>query len=197
MRKPLLLMLLLTLAAIPAGAQKVYVDYDGATAFSQFHTFQFVETREDLRDTAPGVHREVVSALEQYAVDGGLEAVASDPDVYVAYYTADRGSLRLVLSDLGYTYGPDFTPGSYWDGGVGTRTPHSYTFKEGTLIIDVWEAETQRLIWRGMATSALSKNKEKNAKKVDKALKKIFKKWEEDYGGYARRLRLYQQSQDG
>lgn len=182
--------------AHPVAAQKVFVDYDGATAFSQFRTFQFVETREDLRDTSPGTHQAVVAALKQYAVDGGLEEVASDPDIYVAYYTADLGSLRLVLSDLGYTYGPEFTPGTYWDGGVGTRTPYSYTFKEGTLIIDVWEAEGERLIWRGMATAALSKDPEKNAKKADKALKKIFKKWEEDYGGHARRLRLYQESQE-
>ncbi len=195
MRKTLLACALMAAIAFPALAQKVYVDYDGATAFSQFRTFQFVETREDLRDTSPLLHKDVVSKLKGYAVDGGLTETDQDPDVYLAYYTADLGHLRLVLDDLDYTYGPDFQHGAYWKGGVGTRTPHSFTFKEGTLVIDVWEAETSRLIWRGIATAAMTKNTEKNVAKLDKALKKIFKKWEEDYGGYVRRLRLYQEQQ--
>ncbi len=196
MRKILLASALLALIALPVAAQKVYVDYDGATAFSQFRTFWFVETKEDLRDTNPLLHKDVVVALKKYAIEGGLTETNEDPDLYMAYYTADQGHLRLVLDDLDYAYGPDFQPGSYWDGGVGTRTPYSYTFKEGTMIIDVWEAETKRLIWRGMATAALSKNPEKNAAKVDKALRKIFKKWGEDYGDYVRRLRLYQEAQE-
>lgn len=195
MRHALLFVATFAFAALPAAAQKVYVDYDSAVAFSQFRTFQFVETREDLRDTSPSAHKDVVVALKRYAIEGGLKETDTEPDVYMAYYTADRGHLRLILTDLQYTYGPDFTPGTYWDGGVGTRTPHSYTFKEGTLIIDVWEAETQQLIWRGMATAALSKNPEKNVKKVDKALEKIFKKWGEERGDQIRALRKYKESQ--
>jgi len=187
--------LFLFLLALPALGQKVHVDYDGATAFSQYRTFQFYETREDLRDYSLTSHKKVVEQLRGYAEEGGLREVDTDPDVYVAYYSADRGDLRLVLSDLEYTYGSDFSLGSYWEGGVGSRTSNSFTFKQGTLIIDVWDAKEKRLVWRGMATSAVAKDPDKNDKKIARAIKKITKNWEEMYGGRVRALRKYQEAE--
>ncbi len=187
--------LFLFFLALPALGQKVHVDYDGATAFSQYRTFQFYETREDLRDYSLTSHKKVVQQLRDYAEEGGLREVDTDPDVYVAYYTADRGDLRLVLSDLEYTYGSDFSLGSYWEGGVGSRTSNSFTFKQGTLIIDVWDAKEKRLVWRGMATSAVAKDPDKNDKKIARAIKKITKNWEEMYGGRVRALRKYQEAE--
>ena len=196
MRFQSILTVFLFFTSLPALAQKVYVDYDGATAFSQYQTFQVKETKEDLRDFSRTSHQRLVEQLRAYALEGGLEEVESDPDVYVAYYTADRGNLRLVLGDLEYAYGPEFSLGSYWEGGVGTRTPNSFTFKEGTLIIDVWDAAEKRLVWRGIATAALSKNPDKNDKKIEKALKKITKDWEEMYGGRVRALRKYKAAEE-
>jgi hypothetical protein len=189
MRTPTILALLLLLTALPAAAQKVYVDYDNATAFSEYRTFQLVETAEDLRDTSRTSHELVVSELRRYATEGGLTEVDANPDFYLAYYTADRGDLRLALTDLRYGYGANFDFGGYWDGGVGTRAPNSFTFKEGTLIVDAWDAERQELVWRGMATAALSSNPDKNDKKIEKALKKIMKRWDEAKGYRVRAIR--------
>jgi hypothetical protein len=187
--------LCLIAASLPAVAQKVFIDYDNATAFSQYRTYQFKETREDLRDTYPDAHRDVVVKLKKYIQEGGMEEVQSNPDVYVAYYTADYRDLRLVLGDLEYTYGPDFSFGGYWEGGVGTRTPNSFQFREGTLIIDVWDAEEKQLVFRGIATAALAKNTEKNVEKLDKALEKIIKQWGEMKGDRVRAIRKLQEEE--
>jgi hypothetical protein len=100
-----------------------------------------------------------------------------------------------VLSDLEYTYGPDFALGSYWEGGVGNRTSNSFTFKEGTLIIDVWDAKRKQLVWRGMATATLAKDPDKNDKKIERSLKKMTKNWENMYGGRVRALRKHQEAE--
>jgi len=189
MKTPTILALLLLLSALPALAQKVYVDYDNATAFSEYKTFQYMETQEDLRDYSRTSHELVVSELSRYATEGGLEEVDSDPDFYLAYYTADRWDLNLAMSDLSYSYGDNFDLGGYWEGGVGTRTPDSFNFKQGTLIVDAWDAERQELVWRGIATATLSRDPDKNDKKIEKALKKIMKKWEAAKGGHVRALR--------
>lgn len=188
--------LVLAAVSLPAKAQKVYVDYDRATPFSQYRTYQFKETKEDLRNFSETLHRRVVDALRAYVTEGGLEEVDSDPDVYVAYYTADQSNLRLVLGDLEYTYGPDFSLGSYWEGGVGTRNLENFTFNEGSLIIDVWDAREKKLVWRGIATTALSKkNPQKNEKKLDRALEKIMKRWDEMYGAKVQAIRKHQLEQ--
>lgn len=187
----------LLLSALPALGQKVYVDYDNATAFSEYRTFQLVETKEDLQDTSRTSHQLVLRELRRYASEGGLTEVQSDPDIYLAYYTADRGDLRLALTDLRYGYGANFDFGGYWDGGVGTRAPHSFTFREGTLIVDAWDAERQELVWRGMATAALSKDPDKNDKKIEKALRKIMKRWDEAKGYRVRAIRQMKIEEEG
>ena len=183
--------LLLIVLALPATAQKVHIDYDNATAFSEYKTFSFRETPQDLRRFSPSLHAETVERLTGFAEEGGLTRDDTDPDVFMTYYAAYQGDLRLVLGDLGYTYGEAFTPGSYWNGGVGTRdvTKKSFTFKEGTVVIDVWDRERGLLIWRGMATAALKKDYLKNEAKLSKALDKLMKKWEAEYGARARAIR--------
>ena len=189
MRTPTILTLLLLLSALPTFAQKVFVDYDNATAFSEYKTFQYEETQEDLRDFSRTSHELVVRELRRYATEGGLEEVDSDPDFYLAYYTADRFDLNLAMSDLSYSYGDNFDLGGYWEGGVGTRTPYSFNFRQGTLIVDAWDAERKELVWRGIATATLSRDPDKNDKKIEKALKKIMKKWDEAKGYRVRAIR--------
>lgn len=193
----ILLVVFTVITATPALAQKVYVDYDRATAFSQYRTFQFKETREDLRNFSETLHRRVVNGLRNYIQEGGMEEVDADPDIYIAYYTADQSNLRLVLSDLEYTYGPDFSLGSYWDGGVGTRNLENFSFNEGTLIIDAWDAKEKKLIWRGIGTAAMATKKpEKNEQKLDRALEKIMKRWDEMYGAKVQAIRKHQMEQN-
>ena len=189
MRRTTLFILVLGLAALPTFGQKVFIDYDQATAFSEYMTFKFVETPEDLRDYSPFLHKWTVTELKELMTKAGLAEVEANPDIYMTYYTADRGDLRLVLGDLRYAYGADFDFGGYWNGGVGTRTPDSFTFKQGTLIIDVWEADGHNLIWRAIATAALSKKPAKNDKKLEKAVAKISKQWNKARGAYLQEVR--------
>ena len=88
---------------------------------------------------------------------------------------------------------------SFMQGGVGTRDVRekSYTFKEGTVVVDVWDRERKVLVWRGMATAAVKSDDERNEKKLDKALAKLMKKWEKMYGGHARALRKLKAEQGG
>ena len=48
---------------------------------------------------------------------------------------------------------------------------------DGTLIIDAWDAETQKLVWRGTSAQILKTNPEKLTAQIDEALDKIVKKW--------------------
>jgi hypothetical protein len=183
--------LLITAVAAPALAQKIHIDYDNATAFSEYSTFQFRDTRQDLRRVSAALHERTVRQITDYLSDGGLVEVASDPDIYVAYYAATSGDLVLTLGDLEYAYGPGFSLGSYWEGGVGTRqvTTKPFVFREGTVVVDVWDRERKILVWRGMATAVLKDDYRKNEKKLAKALEKLMKRWGEMYGDRARAIR--------
>ena len=62
-------------------------------------------------------------------------------------------------------------------------------FREGTVVVDVWDRERKILVWRGMATAALKKDYKKNEKKLEKALEKLMKQWGTMYGDHARAIR--------
>jgi len=190
-RRILCLSALLCLIGLPLAAQKTHIDYDGATAFNKYRTFQFQEARKALRRVSPSLHDDVIEQLRGYMITGGLTEVREDPDVYVTYFVADQGNLKLALTDLDYAYGPQFSPGSYWEGGVGTRdvSKKVYVFKEGTVIIDVWDREREILVWRGMATKGLKGDYHKNEKRLAKAITKLMKEWDAMYGRHAQALR--------
>lgn len=191
--------LLALFLAVPTVAQKVHVDYDNATAFSEYQTFELRETNRDLRRVSPSLHDNVSSRLTGYAYEGGLRRTAQEPDIYIAYYAAYSGDLRLALSDLQYSYGEGFTPGSYWDGGVGTREVNkkAFTFKEGTVVVDIWDRERGLLVWRGMATAAVKKDYHRNEAKLSKALDKLMKQWRKMHGDRARAIRKLKAEKEG
>lgn len=45
----------------------------------------------------------------------------------------------------------------------------------GTLVVDVFDARTQKLIWRGRATDTLSNKPDKDEKKLEKDVAAMFK----------------------
>jgi hypothetical protein len=50
-------------------------------------------------------------------------------------------------------------------------------YQEGTLIIDIYDAKTKQLLWRGSAEGTLSDKAAKNENKLDKAVAKMFKEF--------------------
>jgi hypothetical protein len=58
-------------------------------------------------------------------------------------------------------------------GGTSTTTVDEYTV--GTLVVDIFDAKSKQLVYRGTATDELSNKPEKNAKKLAKASDKLFK----------------------
>jgi hypothetical protein len=75
---------------------------------------------------------------------------------------------------MGYSYGPGWYWGPYYGGGAMTFSTQSYSFREGTLIVDIYMAKEKRLIWRGRATATIHDVPQQNQKLVIKAIKKLF-----------------------
>ena len=48
-------------------------------------------------------------------------------------------------------------------------------YRVGTLVVDMFDAKTKNLVFRGTAEDEISDNAEKNAKKLEKASAKMFK----------------------
>jgi hypothetical protein len=63
-----------------------------------------------------------------------------------------------------------------WRGfGDGNINITEQDYKAGTLVIDMYDAKTRQLLWRGSAEGTLSDKPAKNENKLDKAVAKMFK----------------------
>jgi len=71
------------------------------------------------------------------------------------------------------TFYDGFGGGWRW-GGFGDATTTTETYKVGSLVVDLFDAKTKNLIWRGSSSDTLSNNADKNTKNLDKGAQKMF-----------------------
>lgn len=166
------------LAAAPAAAQKVYVDYSPLADFGNYKSFAWVATPEaSIYDHNPLNHSRIKNAIEYYLVKGGMVEDTENPDLFVTYHGETDSSFSINASAIGYGFPSDFTWDPYWGSAAGTMTTTPVEQKAGTLVIDIWDANTQKLIWRGSMSGTLTDNPQKGTKKIDQGIQKMVKKW--------------------
>ncbi len=182
MRKRISLVLLLTLVALPAAAQKVYIDYDEDADFASYKTFAWAPTPEvSIQDSSPLMHSRLKNAIEYQLTTGGLIEDTENPDLYVTYHGESDKKVRIDTNSYGYGYGSRWHRDPYWGGGYGPTTTTVREYDVGTLIIDIWDAKLKQLVWRGTATATIPSKPEKQAKLLDKAVEKLARQWEKKY----------------
>src|SRR6202007_3031361 len=154
-----------------AFAQQVKTDFDHQANFSRYKTYSWQEIKpaNSLWDAR------IKNAVDaQLAAKGGTQ-VASGGDVAVVAIktTQTQRSLPTFYEGLCGVCGWR----RFGGGGFGEATTTEQDYKEGTLVIDLYDAKTKQLIWRGSAEDMVSNKAEKNEKNLDKGVAKMFKKF--------------------
>ena len=168
------LMGMMILFASTASAQQVKTDYDRSANFGQYKTFSWeqVKTKDAL-----DVDR-VKSAVNAALAAKGWSQVDSGGDVSIIAIetTQNQQSLNTFYDGFGGGWGwRRFGGGGF--GGLGEATTTTETYKVGTLVVDLFDAKTKQLLWRGSSSDTLSNNSNKNIKNLDKGVQKMFKKF--------------------
>ena len=154
-----------------AFAQQVKTDFDHQTNFSEYKTYSWQEIKpaNSLWDAR------IKSAVDAQLTAKGWTQVASGGDVAIVAMKATQTQRSLQ------TFYDGFGGGWGWrrfgGGGFGESTTTEQDYKEGTLVVDLYDAKTKQLIWRGSAEDTLSNTAEKNEKNLDKGVAKMFKKF--------------------
>jgi len=155
---------MLLLTATVAYAQKVSVDSDPAAPFSTYKTYAWVEGTP-----APNPLNEdrLRMAVDARLALKGLRMNTTNPDLIVTTHVTTKERQELMPSGFGY--------GPWWGGRYGTANVEAYV--EGTLVVDLYDANTKKMVWRGVATATASDKPTKNISKMNKALDKMFEKY--------------------
>ena len=158
-------LVLMLLAALPALAQKITVEFDQAADFTKYKTFAIRDGQLNSKNPALNselVKKQIDDDIRKFLSARGLQMVSGPSDLNVRYRF---GAARRTEVDA-YPAG--------WRG-WGTRVVR-VPYTEGTLVIDLRDPKTRGLVWRAIA----SENKGNAAKiqgKLDDMVKKSFEKY--------------------
>ena len=177
---------LIALVATPVAAQKVHVDYDKSVDFDSFQTFAWQAPKDSsLAEENPLMDSRIQSAIESQLTTGGLREDTQNPDLYVTYHCSTKEEVRFNTTSMGYGYGGGWGYDPYWGGaggmGMGSSTTTAHTYERGSLVIDMWDANTNKAVFRGTAEAVVKGKPEAAAKQIDKAVTKIVKKFDKMY----------------
>lgn len=146
--KPFALLLLASALLIAGCATTAHHDYDRAAMekFSAYQSFEISTAVTDKDDESvllsPIVDRRIERAIQQNLIAKGFEMRAESPDFRVEFQTITK--IRKELSEISTR----FTRRHYYWGYRETYfIPEEY--EEGTYIIDIIDAATNELVWRG------------------------------------------------
>ena len=167
----------MTMLALLVGCStmQIQTDFSRDTDFSTFETFLYKESDESLAGVSPLAHERIVAAIRQELTNSGLSEVETDPDLLVAYYGSTAEQLQFQTSYAGA--GGWGRWGRMGGMGMGTSTTRATTYEQGTLVIDVWEARENRLVWRGVVTDTLSSNPDRNTKMIQQGVSRVFENY--------------------
>ena len=165
--------LLLLLASILAGCANynVQTDQDPAVDFSRYHTYFW----KHLPDSGNALmDRRIVAAVDaQLLTKGWRKAPASSAQTALAASVATREAQQMM------TYHDNWGPA--WQGwgrrGPVMSTTRVLTYQEGTLVLDLYDAQTKEAIWRGSAMHTVNTNPQKMTRIIEDGVREIFEKF--------------------
>lgn len=162
---------LAVLGTVLGGAKS---DWDRDVDFSGYRTYSWIEDKSAPDGAKAGLNatgndladRRLVDAIDAELAAKGLVLKEGEADLRVAFHLSVNRQTRVTSTGYGYGY-----RGAAWNNNVST-----YSYREGTLVIDMYDDTNDHLVWRGSLTKALG-NPKNPEERIQKVVGKILAKY--------------------
>jgi len=166
-----LLPLVLLFLVASCSSVRVTSDYDTATDFSNYKTFAFYKKGIDKVEISDLDKRRILKAVETELLAKGFTK-SENPDLLVNIFTKSRQKVDIYNNNSIYFgwhpwyYGPNY--------GM-----HISKYTEGTLFVDLIDAEMKELVWQGIGSGGLttSGNVAKKEERIKAFVAEIMEKY--------------------
>jgi hypothetical protein len=153
-------------------AQTINSDYDHSINFAKYSTYNVSKVHA----TDPSVEQRILVALNRDLASRYLHPADSVGDLTITIVEASQDKQEYS----------SFYDGVAWKRGWGTggfldSTPTLEDVPAGTLVIDMYDAKTKNIVWRGTLTEALTGSTDKKDQEMDKAVDKLLAKFPPKY----------------
>jgi hypothetical protein len=154
---PLLLLLVMVSSC---KSVRVVSDYDKDTNFDSYKTFAFFKTGIDKAEISDLDKRRILRSIEAEMLTKGFTK-SENPDLLVSIFTKSREQVNVYNNGFGgFGYGWGWSP-YYWGNNRSVRTS-----TQGSLYIDLIDANKKELIWQGKGEGFLDTYKKVERKEA-------------------------------
>ena len=155
---------------------QVTSDYDKSANFTNYKTYSLFKG-EKMDAISELNSRRIVEAIKNEMTKKGFTEAEANPDLLVNAVAILKDRTSVSANTNYYGYGGVYRP-YYWGagGGVSSTTSYdTYHYKEGSLIIDVVEASSQKLLWQGVGNKEIDAKVKDPDTKIREAVTSIMK----------------------
>ena len=148
-----------------AMAQQVSVNYNHNASFSQYHTYAWGSNNTN------AIKNSILAQVAQQDIEAAMQQKGLQK-------VEENQNPDLILTASGGEH--EQTSWNAWGmrgigGGMGGISPQQNV--EATMVVSLYDAKQQSLVWRGISENTLNSNGNKNQEMVEKAVQKMFKQW--------------------
>lgn len=157
---------------------KVTSDYDRSATFANYRTFALYDPAGQQGSVSQLNRERIENAVGAQMVAKGYAQTndTSTADLLVNILTVTKEGKSVSANTDYYGYGGFYRP-YYWGGGMGMASSNT-TFNvdkyiDGSLIVDVVDRQTRRLLWQGTGNSEIDGQLKDPDKFIPEAVAKI------------------------
>ncbi|WP_348811673.1 DUF4136 domain-containing protein [Flavobacterium maritimum] len=151
----------------------VTTDYDRSADFSKYKTFAFYDLADKSGSLSDLNRNRIINAVKTEMKNKGFTETSSNPDVMVNVTTVLVNKQSVTADTNTYGYGGYYRPYRWGGSYSGTTTYNVYNYKDGSLIIDIIDAEKNQLVWQGTGNKEIDKPSSNPDQTISEAVAKI------------------------
>jgi hypothetical protein len=147
---------------IGCATAQVNADWDANAQFSNYHTYAWIDTPQmQAMQQATLFDRRLRGSVDEQLTAKGVRKADADgeADLLVVYHAGVKD--KIDVQQWG-------TFGHQWD---------IREYQQGTLVLDLVDAKSKSLVWRGTATDAVSGGADPSSDKIAKAIQQMFERY--------------------
>lgn len=161
-------------------------NYDGSVDFTQFKTLSYYGWQDESDKLLNKFEKErIEKAFADEFEKRGISIVERDGDIIVSLFiVVDQKKGATAYTNhyggggpYGYYGGYGYGAGWGWGMGYSSTSYQEYDYYVGTLVCDVFDSSTKKLIWQGVITGEIDDNPKTRERNTPRVIREVMKKY--------------------
>jgi hypothetical protein len=184
--KNLIIAVLAVIAVSSCSSIKITSDKDGSVDFDQHKTLSYYGWQEESDKILNRFEKErIEKAFGEEFRKRGFTLVERNGDIIVSLFIVvdqKRGTTAYTNhygggGPYGYYGGYGYGAGWGWGMGYSSTSYQEYEYNVGTLVCDVFDSKTKKLIWQGVVSGEIDENPKTRERNTPRVVKELMKRY--------------------